>query len=120
MNLEALQIIGKLLPAGIPQEPLILFPKEKQITHWYYHIYFTSTTTDNRVLHPVLREIFGKNCPQGEVVIVKNGEGFAPDSPAFDLDCEELGKTLWWYIKSGRDPVEEASQRHLLHYIKQL
>jgi hypothetical protein len=119
-NLHALQIIERLLPAGEPQEPLVLFPKERQITHWYYHIYFTSTPDDNRNLHPVLKEIFGKRCPQGEVVIVKNGEKFTPDSPEFDVDCEDLGRTLWWYIKSGRDPVEEASERRLIHYIQHL
>ncbi|KAG1880089.1 hypothetical protein F4604DRAFT_1922779 [Suillus subluteus] len=119
-NLHALQMIERLLPAGEPQELLILYPKEKYITHWYYHIYFTSTPDDDRVLHPALLEIFGKRRPRGEVVIVKNSEEFAPDSPAFDLDCEDLGKTLWWYIKSGRDPVEEASERRLMHYIQQL
>ncbi|KAG2100048.1 hypothetical protein BD769DRAFT_1394039 [Suillus cothurnatus] len=116
----SIKIIERLLPAGEPQEPLVLFPKERQITHWYYHIYFTSTPDDNRNLHPVLKEIFGKRCPQGEVVIVKNGEKFTPDSPEFDVDCEDLGRTLWWYIKSGRDPVEEASERRLIHYIQHL
>lgn len=119
-NLQGLQIIERLLPDGEPQAPLVLFPKEQKVTHWYYHIYFTTRDDDKRSLHPVLREIFGRKCPKGEVVIVKNGEGFVPDSPAFDLDCDELGKTLWWYIRSGRDPIQEASERRLMHYIEQL
>lgn len=113
-------MIERLLPGGEPQQPLVLFLKEKHITDWYYHIYFTSMANDDRAVHPVLMEIFGKKCPRGQVVIVKNGDEFTPNSPAFDLDCNELGKTLWWYIKSGRDPIIEASERRLMHYIQQL
>ncbi|KAG1877464.1 hypothetical protein F4604DRAFT_1680129 [Suillus subluteus] len=88
-DLEALQIVGRLLPAGVPQEPLVLFPKDKHITHWYYHIYFTSTTANNRALHPVLREIFGRKCPQGEVVIVKTVK-----------DLQQTHQHLTWTVRN--------------------
>ncbi|KAG1769897.1 hypothetical protein EV702DRAFT_1049552 [Suillus placidus] len=120
-NNEALQVIEELLPAGTPQQPLVLFPRDQLITRWYYHIYHTARSHDNRAYHPIMLEIFGKKqSPRGDLVVVKNGEDFAPQSPDFDVDVEELGKMLWWYIRTGRDPMKEASERRMLHYIEQL
>ncbi|KAG2148935.1 hypothetical protein DEU56DRAFT_753161 [Suillus clintonianus] len=119
-NLAALKFIRDNLPVGTPQEPLILFPREQHIIEWYYHIYYTIQESDERPFHPVMLEIYGKKrCPRGALIIVKNGDGFLPDAPKFDMDINDLGRTLWWYIKSGKDPVTEASERQLMHYIEQ-
>lgn len=119
-NTEALQLIEKNLSQGVPQNPLDLFPREQNVTDWYYQIYSTARQKDDRAYHPILLEIFGrKRCPHGSVIIVKNGLNFIPDAPQFDIDINELGRTLWWYVKSGRDPVTEASERRLMHYIHQ-
>ncbi|KAG2155403.1 hypothetical protein DEU56DRAFT_750967 [Suillus clintonianus] len=119
-NLAALEFIRDHLPVGIPQEPLILFPREQHIIEWYYHIYYTTQESDARPFHPVMMEIYGKKrCPRGALIIVKNGDGFLPDAPKFDMDINDLGRTLWWYIKSGRDPIKEASERELMRFIDQ-
>ncbi|KAG1856183.1 hypothetical protein C8R48DRAFT_675014 [Suillus tomentosus] len=111
----------KMLPAGQPTEPLILFPQYISITSWYYQIYHTMRVDDNHPYHPVMLEIFGrKNCPQGELLIVRNGEDFDPQSAEWDVDLEELGKTLWWYMRSGIDPMKEANERRLLRYMEGL
>ncbi|KAG2084534.1 uncharacterized protein F5147DRAFT_659797 [Suillus discolor] len=109
---EALELIEEFLPEGRPEHPLILFPKDQRVLCWYYHIYHTARSDDERAYHPVMLAIYGKRyCPRGDVIVVKNGEGFTPQSAEFDVEREELGKTLWWYIKSGIDPLKEAQER---------
>ncbi|KAG1886357.1 uncharacterized protein F5891DRAFT_1201139 [Suillus fuscotomentosus] len=120
-DIEALRRMERMLPAGQPTEPLILFPRHISITSWYYQIYHTMRIDDNRPYHPVMLEIFGrKNCPRGELLIVRNGEDFNPQSAEWDVDPEELGKTLWWYMKSRIDPMKEANERRLLRYMERL
>ncbi|KAG2158085.1 uncharacterized protein EDB93DRAFT_1100862 [Suillus bovinus] len=88
--------------------------------HLYPGIYFTAMQHDERLYHPILLEIFGKKkCPRGDIIVVKNGYNFIANAPDFDIDVNELGRTLWWYLKSGREPVTEASERRLMHYIDQ-
>jgi hypothetical protein len=52
-----------------------------------------------------------KKCPRGNLVIVKNGDNFVPDKSEFDVDINKLAGTLWWYLKSRRDPILEASKQ---------
>lgn len=47
LNADALHIIETVLPAGQPQPPLTLFPKDQDVTHWYYHIYATKQVNDD-------------------------------------------------------------------------
>ncbi|KAG1839201.1 hypothetical protein DFJ58DRAFT_845762 [Suillus subalutaceus] len=115
-DLEALHVIEHHLPQGEAQPPLVLFPRRQDINDWYFHVHHTSRCNDDCRFHPVMLEIFGKQrCPHGDILVVKDGTGYIPDSPEFDVDCEELGRTLWWYIRSGINPVQEASERRLIN-----
>ncbi|KAG2136221.1 hypothetical protein BD769DRAFT_1385335 [Suillus cothurnatus] len=94
-----MQIIQDNLPEGILQDPLVLFSKQQHMTHWYYHIYYTTREQDIWPYHPILIEMFSrKKCPQGNLVIVKNRDNFAPDKSEFDVDINELaaGEILSW------------------------
>ncbi|KAG2738973.1 hypothetical protein P692DRAFT_20823163 [Suillus brevipes Sb2] len=118
-SVEALQQIQDNLPNGKPESPLVLFPRNEQVTEWYYHIYFTTKEPDERPHHPIIFKIFGKRrCPRGSLLVVKNGDALAPDAAILDMDINELGSTLWWYITTENDPITEASKRRLRHYIK--
>ncbi|KAG1797049.1 uncharacterized protein HD556DRAFT_1306746 [Suillus plorans] len=120
-NVKALALVEELLPEGRPEHPLVLFPKDQHISCWYYHIYYTARAHDECAYHPVMLAIYGrKYCPRGDMIIVKNGEGFTPQSAEFDVEREELGKTLWWYIRSGIDPLRETQERRMMRYIEQL
>lgn len=120
-NIEGLEDIQQMLQDGEIQEPLVLYPRQADITGWYYQIFYTAQEMDRREHNQILCQLFPRIAGiRGEAVIVTNGAEFDSMSKRWDIDSIELGKTLWWYIKGGQDAREVANQRRFIDYLENM
>lgn len=120
-DVEALQDIQRTLQDGDIQEPLVLYPRQSDITEWYYQIFYTTKENDKRGRNQILCMLFPDNREiKGEAAIVANGARFDPKSDKWDIDSIELGKTLWWYMKGGQNARKVANQRRFISYLENM
>ncbi|KAG2091991.1 uncharacterized protein F5147DRAFT_657816 [Suillus discolor] len=117
---EELYIIESMLEGREIQEPLMLYPRQLDITKWYYQLFYTAKMEDRRARNKIVSVLFPRVEVRGEVAVVKNGSGYNPRDERWDIDSVELGKTLWWYLKSKQDVARIANECRFINYLEQI
>lgn len=92
-----------------------------RVDDWYYAFYSDSSDTTSApnpiadivkpVHHPPIR---------GRVLVVLNGPAGGKWETSQRIDDVELGRTLWWYLKSGHVVRDVFGERELRRYIRTL
>lgn len=107
---EELRNIEQMLESGDIQEPLMLYPQQLDIVQWYYQIFYTTRKEEHREQNKIVTTLFPNKDVQGDVAIVRNRSGFNLRDQKWDIDGVELGKTLWWNLKTEQDATRIANQ----------
>lgn len=97
------------------------YDRDPSIDDWYYAFYASSsdiTSAPNPIAdivkpshHPMIR---------GRVLVVLNGPTGGKWETSQRIDDIELGRTLWWYLKSGNEVGDVFGERELRRYIRTL
>ncbi|KAH7918545.1 hypothetical protein BV22DRAFT_1051663 [Leucogyrophana mollusca] len=118
---EAVALLALYIDPDGMQAPIDFYPRQAHVTSIYYQAYFTNPLDDVRPINAIGRIVFPPGrIPRGPLFILMNGLDYDPESSMFDVDPEELSKTLWWYIGSGRSAIDVAKERRFEQYFTSL
>lgn len=96
-----------------------VYDRDSRVDDWYYAFYADTSNTD-RAPNPIADIITPSQHPpiRGRVLVVLNGPEDGMWEVTEMIDQIRLGKTLWWYFKSGNDPRDVFGERELRRYVR--
>ncbi|KIK92278.1 hypothetical protein PAXRUDRAFT_13317 [Paxillus rubicundulus Ve08.2h10] len=98
---EALQVISDVLNMTDLCEPTVLYSCHPEVIDWYYAVYSRrlepGTCACTGTYNFILENILGHGSIITPAVIVMAGPQFDPAAAKWDVDPDEVARTLWWY-----------------------
>jgi hypothetical protein len=117
---DVLTYVAKLLCCDEPVEITKFYDRDPKVIDWYYQAYSANNDCSpcNSIISIVKHS--RSKAVYGDVLIMKNGPIDGSWQSAPDIDLQSLVRTIWWYLKSGREPASVFGERGLLRTVGQL
>lgn len=95
------------------------YDRDSRIDDWYYAFYADPSNTTG-ALNPIANIVKPAEHPpiRGQVLVVLNGPEDGMWEVMQRIDKIQLGRSLWWYLKSGNEPRDVFGERELRRYIR--
>lgn len=95
------------------------YDHDSRIDDWYYAFYSNPSNTTG-ALNPIANIVkpFQHHPIRGQVLVVLNGPEDGMWEVMQRIDETQLGRSLWWYLKSGNEPRDVFGERELRRYIR--
>jgi hypothetical protein len=97
------------------------YDRRDTIWEWYYQCYGLVRFGEAPALTPITGSVaswLGVTFALDSVVIVKNGPDTGGWRADLSIDSEAVGRSIWWYMRSGNDRAQVFGEREFSRFVR--